>query len=245
MTNLQHTDKLLLGINLGKNKQTEISYEDYVKGVEKFGTIADYLVINVSSPNTPGLRNLQQKDDLKQLLTKVIEARNALGLKTSADKNSHSNPPVLLKLAPDLNETEINEIASVILRKECRVDGLIISNTTIARDPQLKSPNKNEVGGLSGAPLCDRSTILIAKLYKLTKGQVPIIGVGGVFNGQDAYEKILAGATAIQLYTSLIYHGPPIVQKVKRELSELLQANGYGDVVKACGKKADEFSKQN
>lgn len=229
---------------MGKNKQTENAYEDYVKGVQKFGTLADYLVINVSSPNTPGLRNLQQKDDLKQLLTKVIEARNALGLKKVNEKNFTSVPPVLLKLAPDLTDTEIQEIASVIQRKECRVDGLIISNTTVARDSHLKSENKSEVGGLSGAPLRDRSTILIAKMYKLTKGQIPIIGVGGIFNGQDAYEKILAGSSAVQLYTSLIYHGPPIVQKVKSELSELLKANGFDDVQKACGTKANEYVKQ-
>lgn len=233
-----------MGINLGKNKQTESAYEDYVNGVLKFGAMADYLVINVSSPNTPGLRNLQQKDDLKQLLIKVVEARNGLGLKTGTAKNAIPSPPILLKLAPDLTETEIQEIAGVVQRKECRVDGLIISNTTVARDAELRSANKSETGGLSGAPLRDRSTVLIAKMYKLTKGQIPIVGVGGVFSGQDAFEKILAGSSAVQLYTSLIYHGPPVVQKVKQELSELLEKNGFDNVQKACGSKANEYAKQ-
>lgn len=229
-------EKPVLGVNLGKNKATEVAHEDYVKGIEKFGKVADYFVINVSSPNTPQLRNLQQADNLKALLCKVIEARNGL----KVDKH----PPIFLKLAPDLDDKEIREIVSVISKKECRVDGLIISNTTIERDPSLKSENKTEAGGLSGAPLTHRSTVLIAKMYQLTKGQVPIIGVGGIFNGQDAYDKITAGSSAVQLYTSLIHHGPPIVNKIKKELDVLLEQNGFENVEKARGTRADYFAKQ-
>lgn len=225
----------MLGVNLGKNKSTEIAHEDYIKGVNKFASIADYFVVNISSPNTAGLRNLQQADNLKILLSKVIDARNKL--------DQAKRPPILLKLAPDLSDNDVKDIISVISKNECRVDGLIISNTTIERSDSLKSQAKNETGGLSGAPLTERSTKLIAKIYTLTKGQIPIIGVGGIFKGEDAYEKITAGASAIQLYTSLIFHGPPIVQKVKRELNDLLEAHGFDSVEKACGTQAQRFAK--
>lgn len=217
-------------MNLGKNKSTEIAHEDYIKGIEKFAAVADYFVINVSSPNTAGLRNLQQADNLKLLLNKVIEARNNL--------DQSKRPPILLKLAPDLSDTDVRDIVSVISKGDCHVDGLIVTNTTIERDPSLKSAEKTETGGLSGAPLTNRSTILLAKLYNLTKGQIPIIGVGGIFNGQDAYDKITAGASAIQLYTSLIYHGPPVVQKIKKELHDLLEVNGFENIEKARGTQA-------
>lgn len=234
---LKQTDSsIVLGVNLGKNKSTEHAHDDYVKGIEKFSAVADYFVINVSSPNTVGLRNLQQADNLKLLLSKVVEARNKL------DKTKQ--PPILLKLAPDLSDKDIGDIVSVISKKECRVDGLIVSNTTIDRGDALKSPEKVETGGLSGAPLTDRSTVLVAKIYTLTKGQVPIIGVGGIFNGQDAYEKIVAGASAIQLYTSLIFHGPPIIGKIKSELQELLQSNGFKSIEMARGTQAKTIAKK-
>lgn len=226
---------IVLGVNLGKNKQTVHAHEDYVKGIICFGEIADYFVVNVSSPNTPGLRNLQQKDDLKLLLTKVLSARDSL--------NVPKKPPVLLKIAPDLTDDDVLDIISVITSKGCRVDGLIISNTTIAREESLKGASKNEKGGLSGRPLTQRSTELVAKFYKLTKGKIPIVGVGGVFNGQDAFDKITAGASAVQLYTSMIYHGPPIIEKVKRELNQLLESNGFENVEQARGTKANEYSK--
>lgn len=215
---------------------SESAHDDYVIGVQRFGPIADYLVINVSSPNTPGLRNLQNKDDLKALLTAVLAARDAL------QKTTGVRPPIVLKLAPDLNDAELKDIAAIITSKQCRMDGLIVSNTTIDRDENLKDGQKSETGGLSGAPLAQRSTVLIAKLHKLTKGQMPIIGVGGIFSGQDAFEKITAGATAVQLYTALIFCGPPVIQRVKRELAELLQINGFDSVKEAVGTKADFYS---
>lgn len=234
----QSDPNVVLGVNLGKNKTTEIAHDDYIKGINKFAPVADYFVINVSSPNTVGLRNLQQADNLKLLLSKVVDARNKL------EDLLYGRPPILLKLAPDLSDKDVSEIVSVISKKECRVDGLIISNTTIERDETLKSPEKIESGGLSGDPLKNRSTVLVAKIYKLTKGQIPIIGVGGIFNGQDAYEKITAGASAFQIYTSLIIHGPPIIQKIKNELSALLDANGFDSIEAARGTQADALVKK-
>lgn len=228
-------EDIVLGVNLGKNKQTKEAHEDYVKGIYRFADVADYFVVNVSSPNTPGLRNLQQKDDLKLLLSKVLSARDSLKVA--------KKPPVLLKIAPDLTEGDVRDIVSVITSKGCRVDGLIISNTTIERSESLKSEAKAETGGLSGRPLTQRSTELVAKFYKLTKGSIPIIGVGGIFSGRDAFDKIAAGASSVQLYTSMICHGPPIIQKVKRELDELLESNGFENVANARGTKATEWAK--
>lgn len=216
----------MIGINLGKNKHSSNAVNDYVSGVETFAPIADYIVINISSPNTPGLRSLQSESDLKHLLQNVLAARDKIS----------NNVPIVLKLAPDLNDTELNEIAKVIGRKDCAVDGLIVSNTTIERTSSLRSISASETGGLSGAPLAARSTEMIGHMYRLTKGRIPIIGVGGVFTGQDAYEKIRAGASVVQIYTSFAYHGPPVVQKIKKELDALLTENGYSSVAEAVGK---------
>lgn len=220
----------VIGVNLGKNKESTDYSNDYVLGVEKFAPVADYLVINVSSPNTPGLRDLQHENQLKQLLSNVIEKRNSIASK------GHRHVPILLKLAPDLTNDEINQIAKVIKQKGCSVDGVIISNTTVERKSSLINERRNEIGGLSGGPLTDRSTELIGKMYRLTGGKIPIIGVGGVFSGKDAFDKILAGASVIQIYSSFIYHGPPIVSRIKRELDALLKENGYVSVTEAIGK---------
>lgn len=223
----------LLGINLGKNKTSDDPVDDYVKGVRTFGPLADYLVVNVSSPNTPGLRDMQHSNILYDLLSNVLKARNEL-------PETH-RPPILLKLAPDLSPTELQDVAKVLKKKECKIDGLIISNTTIARSDELKSENAKEVGGLSGAPLTQKSTQMIAQMHKLTGGKIPIIGVGGVFTGQDAFDKILAGATLVQLYTSFVYHGPFVVARVKRELAELVEKNGYKSLNDAVGRGVDKF----
>lgn len=220
----------IIGVNLGKNKESTDSSNDYVLGVEKFAPVADYLVINISSPNTPGLRELQHQNHLKQLLSNVIEKRNSI------TASGHRHVPIFLKLAPDLTNDEVNQIVKVIKLKGCAVDGIVISNTTIERPASLKNDKKNETGGLSGAPLTDRSTELIREMYRLTGGKIPIIGVGGVFSGKDAFDKILAGASVVQIYSSFIYHGPPIVSKIKRELDCLLKENNYGNVAEAVGK---------
>lgn len=225
-TNVENrSSKIVLGINLGKNKTSENATSDYVEGVRTLGPFADYLVINVSSPNTPGLRSLQGKKELEVLTSKVIEARNR--------ELKDRRPPVLLKIAPDLEEQDKIDIASVALKN--KVDGLIVSNTTISRPDSLKSSNKSESGGLSGGPVKEVSTLAIRDMYRLTKGQIPIVGVGGVSNGQDAYEKIRAGASLVQLYTSFIYQGPPVAYSVASELADILRNDGFNNVSEAVG----------
>jgi dihydroorotate dehydrogenase len=160
----------VLGVNLGKNKMSDDAVSDYVEGLKLFAPVADYLVINVSSPNTPGLGDMQQRDSLKTLLTKVNAAKAQL----------ETPKPILLKLAPDLTPSELKDVCNTVKRKECRVDGLIISNTTVDRSVTLHSSNALEVGGLSGKPLKEKSRRMIEDVYKLTGGKIPIIGVGGV-----------------------------------------------------------------
>ncbi|XP_015729789.1 dihydroorotate dehydrogenase (quinone), mitochondrial isoform X2 [Coturnix japonica] len=204
-----------LGINLGKNKSSTDAAADYVAGVRTLGPLADYLVVNVSSPNTPGLRDLQGKAELRDLLTKVLAERDMLPCERK--------PAVLVKIAPDLTEQDKKDIAGVVC--EVGVDGLIVSNTTISRPSSLQSTQRLESGGLSGKPLRELSTQTVREMYALTQGRVPIIGVGGVSSGRDALEKIRAGASLVQMYTALVYHGPPVVATVKRELEELLRGS--------------------
>ncbi|XP_060872757.1 dihydroorotate dehydrogenase (quinone), mitochondrial [Metopolophium dirhodum] len=220
----------IVGVNLGKNKESEDAVADYVKGIEKFAPVADYFVINISSPNTPGLRNLQKKKDLISLLSNVIEARNQVC--------GERKIPLLLKIAPDLTDQDKKDIADVVNDKKCKVDGLIISNTTVKRIDVYNNPNALEPGGLSGKPLQEESTKLILEFYKLTNGKIPIIGVGGVFNGQDAYAKIKAGASLIQIYTSFIYNGPSVIVNIKKELESLLREDKYNSISDAIGADA-------
>ncbi|KAL0276504.1 UNVERIFIED_CONTAM: hypothetical protein PYX00_004064 [Menopon gallinae] len=227
----------IIGVNLGKNKNSADPVKDYVSGIEKFGEVADYFVINVSSPNTPGLREWQKKEQLKELLSALIKAKNNLPVT--------KKPPILLKLAPDITDKERRDIAElIILDKECKIDGLVISNTTIYR-PELTSPDGDEEGGLSGRPLQSLSTKLISDMYAYTYGKVPIIGVGGIFDGQDAYEKIKAGACLIQIYTGFAYHGPPRVLRIKKELDDLLRNDGYQRVSEAVGKSSQQYGNIN
>ncbi|XP_062869101.1 dihydroorotate dehydrogenase (quinone), mitochondrial [Trichomycterus rosablanca] len=215
----------LLGINLGKNKLSTDAVADYLEGVRTLGPFADYLVVNVSSPNTPGLRDLQGKKELRHLLDKVLKERDLL--------QGTSRPPVLVKIAPDLSQKDKQDIAEVVT--ELGVDGLIISNTTVSRPETLQDANRNETGGLSGQPLKELATQTVREMYTLTKGKVPIVGVGGVASGQDALDKICAGASLVQLYTALIYQGPPVVTKIKRELNDLLMARGFSSISEAVG----------
>ncbi|XP_073989120.1 dihydroorotate dehydrogenase 2 [Rhodnius prolixus] len=217
----------VVGVNLGKNKESDDPIGDYVKGVRLFGPLADYLVINVSSPNTPGLRDWQKKEKLEELLTAVVAARDSLG---------HIKPPLLLKLSPDLSEIERSEIAKLILKEKCQIDGLVISNATIKRNGDLQGKHVTERGGLSGMPLAEASTNMIAEMFKLTKGQIPIIGVGGIFDGEDAYRKIKAGASLIQMYTAFVYHGPPRITRIKKELDKKLTDDGFVNISEAVGK---------
>lgn len=217
----------VIGINLGKNKESPDPVDDYVQGIKKFGDVAHYFVVNVSSPNTLGLRKLQGKDQLKHLLKAVVDTRNQLQVKPL--------PALLLKIAPDLSPVEKKDIADVVLDSKCKVDGLIISNTTVDRYEYLDPKYRPELGGLSGEPLRNKSTELISEMFKLTNGKIPIIGVGGIFSGKDALDKIKAGASLVQIYTSFVYHGPPLVTRIKSELQTLLQEEGYKSITDAVG----------
>ncbi|VDP03789.1 unnamed protein product [Soboliphyme baturini] len=216
-----------VGVSLGKNRDSTDFVSDYCSGLEKFDSLADYFVLNVSSPNTYGLRNLQYKKDLQVLLKAAAKVRAA-------------NPvlqqkPVLLKVSPDLTEAEKKDIAALCLDKRSSIDGLIISNTTISRPATLRSGLSGELGGLSGAPLKYLALQCVRDFYRLTKGKVPIIGCGGIESGKDAYDFIKAGASLVQLYTAIVYNGFPVVGTVKRELSELLKQDGFSRVEDAVG----------
>ena len=218
----------MLGINIGKNKDTalENATEDYVSALSTLHPFADYLTLNISSPNTEDLRNLQEKDALRALLDSVCARRDKL------DQNHLRNTPLLVKLAPDLDDDALENCIRVI--QEFSIQGVIATNTTIER-PELKSKHRNQSGGLSGKPLRKRSTELIRNLSAELGADVPIIGVGGIFNGADAYEKIRAGASAVQIYTALIFEGPGLVRKIKAELANLLEKDGFKSVTEAVG----------
>lgn len=218
----------IVGANLGKNKATEDAAADYELGAARLAPLADYLVINVSSPNTPGLRALQSRAHLRDL---VGRTRNALD--SALPPKSKTKPPLLLKIAPDLTDEDMKDIAGIAVFGG--LDGLIVSNTTIARPDTLISPHARETGGLSGVPLFEPSTAVLRRMYALTHGSVPIVGVGGIASGLDAYVKIRAGASLVQLYSALVYQGPGLVARIKRELVELLTRDGFKSISQAVG----------
>ena len=214
----------LLGVNLGKNLDSKELIEDYLKLLKIFNRKASYITLNVSSPNTPGLRELEQKDNLDKLVKKISLFKR---------KNS-VNIPVFLKIDPDISKNQLSDISDIVLSS--RIDGVIISNTSIQRSNELISKHASEKGGISGLPIKETSNKLLKDFYILTNGKIPLIGVGGISNGKDAYERILNGASLIQLYTSLIYKGPSIVNKIKEELVYLLKKDNYKSLDQAVGK---------
>jgi len=213
----------IVGINVGKNKNQDDALADYTNLVHRFGKHADYLTINISSPNTVGLRDLQNPDELLPFLRQIMIVRNA-----------RCKTPVLVKLAPDLSHDKAKEIAKCLM--EAKVDGVILTNTTLERPEFLPAEFRNEMGGLSGPCLQEKSCELIKLFYKETNGELPIIGVGGVNNAQSAYDKIKAGASLVQLYTALIYQGPSVVNKINKGLITLLKADGFENIGQAIGK---------
>ncbi|KAI5076235.1 hypothetical protein GOP47_0008300 [Adiantum capillus-veneris] len=218
----------LLGVNLGKNKSTEDATSDYVQGVHTLSQYADYLVINVSSPNTPGLRKLQGRKQLKDLVKKVLAARDEM------QWGEKGPPPLLVKIAPDLSKQDLADIAAVALT--LRLDGLIISNTTVSRpDDVIGAPHAEEIGGLSGKPLFKLSTDVLRDMYQLTRGKITLIGCGGISSGEDAYRKIRSGATLVQLYSGFAYEGPAIVPRIKEELAACLERDGFKSIKEAVG----------
>lgn len=221
----------VVGANIGANKDSADPVADYVTGLKRLYGLADYFTVNVSSPNTPGLRGLQDRDALDGLLSALMSARAAC----HGDRPG-SPTPLLLKIAPDLTDAEQVAIAEVVLER--RVDGLIVSNTTISRPESLISPHRGETGGLSGAPLFDLSTAVLARMYRLTNGQIPLVGVGGIGSGADAYAKIRAGASLVQIYSALVYEGPGLVSRICKDLARRLAADGFRHVQDAVGADA-------
>ncbi|HZS64887.1 MAG TPA: quinone-dependent dihydroorotate dehydrogenase [Xanthobacteraceae bacterium] len=217
----------IVGANVGKNRDTVDAAADYAAGVTALSPLADYLVVNLSSPNTPGLRALQARDEMERLLLRVLEARGRFA------PQQGRLPPLLAKVGPDLGDGELRDIAEVATK--LRLDGLIIGNTTIERPATLRSPYRGESGGLSGRPLMERSTACLAAMYRFTGGRMPLIGCGGVASGADAYAKIKAGASLVQLYTALVFQGPALVARIKREIAARLRADGFRSVGEAVG----------
>jgi len=213
----------IVGINLGRNRDSTDPLADYVTGVRRSAEFADYLVVNVSSPNTPGLRDLQAPEMLDALLGQLIEAREQTGRQV----------PVLVKIAPDLAQKERADIAQVVLA--AGIDGIIVSNTTVTRPARLRCPQAHETGGLSGRPLFEPSTEILRDMYRLTEGRLPLIGVGGIADAADAYAKIRAGASLVQLYTALVFAGPALLHEMKTGLAELLHRDGFASVADAVG----------
>ena len=215
----------LLGVNLGTNRDSANPAADYAEGARMLARFADYLAVNVSSPNTPGLRALQGRAELARIVGAVRAALAALP--------PAARPPLLVKIAPDLSAAERAEIAAVAV--EMKLAGLIVGNTTVARPETLAGAGKDEAGGLSGRPLFAPSTAVLGEIYRLTGGRVPLVGVGGVGSAADAYAKIRAGAALVQLYTALIYRGPGLVAEIKAGLAALLRRDGFSQVSEAVG----------
>jgi dihydroorotate dehydrogenase len=217
----------ITGANIAKNKDSRDGVADYVIALDAVYAHADYITLNISSPNTVGLRNLQQKEALSALIQAIEQKRNAL-MQTKGVRR-----PVFYKVAPDLNPQDKEDIVEIAL--ELRVDGLIVTNTTTARPESLQSFHKSETGGLSGKPLFELSTETLRDIYKLSQGKIPLIGLGGIASAQDAYTKIKAGASLVQLYTALVYQGFGLVKRINEGLVELLEQEGFKNIHEAIG----------
>ncbi|MGH6837359.1 MAG: quinone-dependent dihydroorotate dehydrogenase [Methylocella sp.] len=223
----------IVGVNLGANKDSADRVADYTRGIEAFADVADYFAINVSSPNTPGLRDLQRADALDDLLARVLAARDI-----AADRLR--GKPVLLKMAPDLTLAELDDI--VECARSRKIDGLIVSNTTVSRPASLRDSLANEQGGLSGRPLFALSTRMLAQTYLRTEKQFPLIGVGGVDSAKTAFAKIEAGASLVQLYTSFVFKGLAIADEIKRGLGPLLAQHSYPRLADVTGAAAADWA---
>jgi dihydroorotate dehydrogenase len=223
----------IVGINLGANKDATDRPADYVRGIEVFADVADYFAINVSSPNTPALRDLQRAGALDDLLARVLAGRDIA-------TERFGRKPVLLKIAPDLTLAELDAIISCARAR--KIDGLIVSNTTVSRPAALRDPSANEPGGLSGRPLFGLSTQMLAAAFLRTENQFPLIGVGGVDSAETAFAKIEAGASLVQLYTSFVFKGLVLVDEIKRGLVRLLAQNSYPWLADATGAAAPDWA---
>ena len=215
----------LFGINIGPNKNTKNRLEDYLIGLRKFHVLGDYLTINISSPNTENLRSFHNQNELDELLNAIQEEKQTL----------KSDIPIAVKISPDIDEINIEQIAELLIKYN--IAAVIISNTTDRNRGNLKNINKLEKGGLSGKPLEKKSNIFINRFYKILKDKIIIIGVGGVDSGKSAYEKIINGASLIQLYTGMVYKGPNVASKISNELIDILKKEGIKNISEAIGTK--------
>ena len=215
----------MLGIQIVASSKQKEPLKDYLTLIKQVTSLADYVVFNVSCPNTPGLRDLQRKEFFDDLATEIIKTRDKVcgSVKT----------PIIVKLSPDLDQEQVENLAAACL--EIGIDGVTLSNTTKERPEYLDATFRKREGGLSGKPLRDRSTEIIKEFYKLTKGQIPIIGVGGISNAEQAYEKIKAGASLVQLYSALVYHGPEVVADINNGLLQLIERDGFKSITEATG----------
>ena len=214
----------IFGINIGPNKESISKIEDYLKCFEYFCNLCDYICINISSPNTPNLRDLHDKNKIEELLLSIKLKQKQLNNKTK----------ILLKISPDITKKNISELATIALNQ--KIDGVVLTNTTIGRNINLKSSYQKEVGGLSGKPLRQPSNFMIQEFVKILKQRIPIIGIGGVFDGKSALDKIKSGASLIQLYTSMVYEGPYVANKINKELESLLEVEEFENLQDAVGK---------
>lgn len=221
---LERRGRGTVGANLGANKDSEDRLADYSAGLRRLWGMASYFTINISSPNTPGLRALQTREALEELLSRVMATADSLPQGVAA--------PIFLKVAPDLEDAEIESIAEVVAAHD--LSGVIVSNTTVGRPP-LTSRHAGEQGGLSGAPLFELSTQVLRRFRQAAAGRFLLIGAGGIGSGAEAYAKIRAGATAVQLYSALAYEGPGLVVRIKRDLAHRLRADGFASVAEAVG----------
>ena len=222
----------IVGVNIGANKDSADRLADYVAGIRAFAPVASYFTVNISSPNTPGLRDLQQAGQLDALLARVLEARDA------AAASAAPRRPVLLKIAPDLALTELDAMVRVARLRG--VDGMIVANTTVTRPGLSAHPLAAQAGGMSGAPLLSLSTRLLAQAFLRVEGQFPLIGVGGIASAADALAKIEAGATLLQLYSALVFKGPALLGELKRGLARAVQASGGESLAPLVGRAAGE-----
>ena len=225
--NVSNLNYGIVGINIGKNKNSEDAISDYCYCLEKLGPFGHYVTINISSPNTPGLRDLQLRGKIENLVKKLQNIQEKL--------NSIKSKPIFLKISPDLNDEQLRDIALMSLANN--VSGLIISNSTVERPTNLNSSHRTEIGGLTGKPLFLHSTLALKKMYTLTNANIPLIGVGGISNGKECYEKIKSGANLVQLYTALTFQGPKIISKIKKELVDLIKTDGFNNVKEVVGKE--------
>ncbi len=223
----------IVGVNIGANKDTKDRTGDYVSGLETFNAVASYFTVNISSPNTPGLRDLQAPAALDDLLGRVMAARKALVAKGAPQR------PIIVKIAPDIAADDIAAMCDRLV--DHAVDGIAISNTTLAR-PGLRDPNATEAGGLSGRPCFLRSTAMLARVYRQTDGAIPLIGIGGIDSPETALAKIEAGATLLQLYTGLIYEGPGLIGKIKSQLAAEVRRVGAKDLSAVRGRRAADWA---